>query len=277
MTGAHHPDAPQIIATLAAAFPPSVKLTNDDGLLPIHIAAMSGSARCLRTILGFGLSTIFARENIEDMIPLDFAVDGLISALAEEEEDLLQIDQFQQCISILLMSAFYKQPVLSPEREEHLPFLPIHGVAAAQPCSRSWKQIMSMFDEQYGDAVDSSGKTPLHTLLSSISSHEDLVVQAIDDLCDAHPTCITHVDSNGFIPLHTALSNNMPLKVIVHLIERNGSSVSIAVSENCSNALLANMLPFHLAAASGANEDCIYHLLRSAPDLLGNFEPSRVY
>ena len=108
-----------------------------------------------------------------------------------------------------------------------------------------------MFDEQYGDAVDSSsGKTPLHTLLSSISSHEDLVVQAIDDLCDAHPTCITHVDSNGFIPLHTALSNNMPLKVIVHLIERNGSSVSIAVSENCSNVSLAKMLPFHLAAAS---------------------------
>ena len=268
MTGAHHPDAPQIIATLASAFPPSVKLTNDDGLLPIHIAAMSGSARGLRTILGFGLSTIFARENTEAMIPLDFAVDGLISALVEEEEDLLQIDQFQQCIDILLMSAFYKQPVLSHEREEHLPFLPIHGVAAAQPCSRSWKQIMSMFGEQYGGAVDLSGKTPLHTLLSFELYQEDVVVEAISNLCDAHPTCITHVDNSGFIPLHTALSNKIPLHVIAHLIERNGSSVSIRVSENCPNVSLAKMLPFQMAAASGASEDCIYLLLRSAPDLI---------
>ena len=268
ITGAHHQDAPQIIATLASAFPNSIKLTNDEGLLPIHLAAMSGSSHGIRTILGFGLSTVFARENTEEMLALDFAIDGLLSTLDEDDTDQIQAGLFRQCISILLMSALYKQPVLSPIGNEHLPFLPIHGAAAAQPCRRSWLHLISAFGQDYGSALDRDGKTPLHTLVSSTLFQDDLVTQAISYFSEMHPTCLTCYDHNGFIPLHMALIHKMPLSVIQSLVKCPGSSVSTHVRENCSEQSYQGLFPFQLAAAIGADEDCIYLLLRSSPDLV---------
>jgi hypothetical protein len=225
---------------------------------------MFGQPSGLRTILGFGLSTIFARENTEDMLALDFAIDGLLSVSDEDNAH----PNFNECINILLMSAFYNQPVLLPERDESLPFLPIHGAAAAQPCGRSWMQLISMFGEQYGGALDASGKTPLHTLLSSTMFQDDLVMHAISCISDMHPTCLTHCDNSGFTPLHTALCNSMPFDVVQHLVQCNGSSVSIPVKEDCPDLVFREMFPFQLAASSGADEDCIYLLLRSSPDLI---------
>jgi hypothetical protein len=229
---------------------------------------MSGSTHGLRTILGFGLSSIFARENTEEMLALDFAVDGLLGVMEEEEEDLLQLDHFQQCVRILLMSALYNQPVLNPVRDENFQFLPLHGAAVAQPCRRSWTHLISTYGHDYGGITDASGKTPLHTLLSSILFQDDLVTQAVLSISDMHPTCLTHFDDNGFIPLHTALANRMPLSVIQSLVQCNGSSISIPVSNDCPDISLRRMFPFQLAASSGSEEDVIYLLLRSAPDLI---------
>lgn len=236
----------------------------------MHLAAMSGTAHGIRTLLGFGLSTIFARESTEDMLPLDFAIDGLLGTIEEEEDmrDNALLDLFQQCMKILLSSAFYNQPVLHPERDEKFPFLPIHGAAAAQPCRRSWIYLMSTFGAQYGGEIDASGRTPLHTLMSSTLFQDDLVTQATKSIGGMHPTCLTHFDNSGFIPLHNALMNKMPFSVIQCLVQCNGSSVSIPVSDNCPEIPLREMLPFQLAASSEADENVIYLLLRSAPDLI---------
>lgn len=268
--GAHMPDAPQIVATLAAAFPSSIKLTNDEGLLPIHLAAMSGAVHGIRTILGFGVSTIFVRENTEEMLALDFAIDGLVGVMDDEEEerDDTQVDLYQQCIRILLNSALYNQPVLNPAVNENCPFLPIHAAAAIQPCRRSWIHLMSTFGPQYAGEIDASGKTPLHTLMSSTMFQDDLVTQATLSISDMQPTCLTHFDNNGFIPLHAALVNKMPFSVIQCLVQCSAISISIPVRDDCSDISMREMLPFQLAASSGADEDVIYLLLRSAPDLM---------
>lgn len=237
--------------------------------MPIHLAAMSGSSCGIRTILGFGLSTIFARENTEEMLPLDFAVDGFMSVVDDgNEEHYYQQGSFRQCINILLMSAFYKRPVLSPEDSHHTPFLPIHGTAAAQPCKRSWTQLMSMYGEEYGGVLDPNGQTALHTLMSSTLFQEDLVADAVSSMNSMHPSCITHFDLTGFIPLHAALMNQMPYHVVQHLVRCNGSSVSIPVSKDCARASFRGLFPFQLASACGCDVDVIHFLLRSAPDLI---------
>ncbi|KAL3779445.1 hypothetical protein HJC23_012722 [Cyclotella cryptica] len=271
--GSDHQDAPQIISTLINTFPSSIKLTNDEGLLPIHLAAMSGSSCGIRIILGFGLSTIFARENTEETLPLDFAVDGLMSALRNKTQELYwQTDSYRKCTTILLMSAFYKQPILFPEDSLDTPFLPIHGTATAQPCKRSWTQLMSLYGEEYGGALDQNRKTALHILMSSALFQEDLVADAVSSIHSMHPHCITHLDNTGFIPLHAALINKMPYNVVQRLVECNGSSVSASVSEDCANDSFRAMFPFQLAASCGCDLDVINFLLRSAPDLITHHE-----
>lgn len=241
-----------------------MKLTTDEGLLPMHLAAISGTSAGIRTLLGFGLSTIFARENTEAMLPLDFAVDGFMGVMNDDDDNMLQ-NEFRQCIDILLMSALYDRPILG-EGDDDTPFLPIHGTASAQPCERAWKQLMVMYGEEYGGAIDPNGKTALHTLMSSMLFQEDLVADAISSINSAHPFCLSHVDNSGFAPLHTALVNKMPYIVVEKLVECNGASVSVPVSEDVINVSLQGMLPFQLAASSGCEVDVIYFLLRSAPD-----------
>merc|ERR1719296_378913 len=81
--------------------------------------------------------------------------------------------EFRQCIDIFLMSALYGRPVFTPGRSEQrgMTFLPIHGAAAAQPCSTSWNMIISMYGREYASNVDVHGRTALHVLVTSTQSH----------------------------------------------------------------------------------------------------------
>lgn len=200
-SAAHHADAPQITAVLINAFPSAIKITNDEGLLPLHLAAMSGFSGGIRTIFAYGFSTIYARENTEDMLPLDFAVDGYFGL--SENDDSSETDddaqtnvviennghvqltnqhvsqtvmsvtsassgpatekhrEFCNCIDTLLTSALYDRPVLTSLRNARM-FLPIHGAAASQPCRRNWKRIYKMYGARHAGDVDVRGQTALH-------------------------------------------------------------------------------------------------------------------
>lgn len=284
-SAAHLSDAPQIAAALINAFPSAIKITNDEGLLPLHLAAMSGFSAGIRTIFAYGFSTIYARENTEEMLPLDFAIDGYKTSSEEANEtvqDRRIMDpneqgndavltekemEFRQCIDTFLMSALYDRPVFTPARSDQrgMTFLPIHGAAASQPCSQSWKQIVSMYGKVYASDVDVRGRTALHVLVTSKLYRLEVVIEMIMDIDELDPTSATTFDDSGLIPLHASLIYLAPYHVVERLLVCNWSAISIEVDEDCDNAEFRGMLPFQLAAACGCSFDIVNLLLRAHP------------
>lgn len=246
---------------------------------------MSGFSAGIRTIFAYGFSTIYARENTEQMLPLDFAIDGYITAAEEADQtlsrkrspteqssndaDLSDSEmEFRHCIDIFLMSALYDRPVFTPAARNDLrgmTFLPIHGAAASQPCSQSWKQIVSMYGADYASDVDVRGRTALHVLVTSAPWYLEVVTEMIQSINELDPTSATTFDDSGLLPLHAALINHAPYHVVKHLLLCSWSTVSIEVDEDCDSIELRGMLPFQLAAASGCGIDVIDLLLRAHP------------
>mmetsp|Transcript_8032 Transcript_8032/g.18155 ORF Transcript_8032/g.18155 Transcript_8032/m.18155 type:complete len:268 (+) Transcript_8032:241-1044(+) len=255
---------------------------------------MSGFSAGIRTIFAYGFSTVYARENTEEMLPLDFAIEGYKIAVedakearrnmvmlnddtAEEQEEASgSIDaatpeptekemEFRQCIDIFLMSALYDRPVFTPAS---MTFLPIHGAAAAQPCSSSWNQIKSMYGWDYASDVDVRGRTALHVLVTSTDRplfHLNVVTEMILDINELDPTSATAFDDSGLIPLHAALTHSAPYHAIEHLLICNWSTISMEVDEDCDNVEFRGMLPFQLAAACDCSIDIVNLLLRAHP------------
>jgi len=284
-SAAHLPDAPQIVASLINAFPSAIKITSDEGLLPLHLAAISGFSAGIRTIFAYGFSTIYARENTEEMLPVDFAIDGYMSA-AEEAYETLPRDrrpnkqasndtelteremEFRHCIDIFLMSALYDRPVFTPavrNDQRDMSFLPIHGAAASQPCGQSWKQIISMYGMDYASGVDVRGRTALHVLVTSKPWHLEVVTEMIWNINELNPTCATTFDDSGLLPLHTALASHATYHVVENLLLCNRGTVCMEVDDDCDNVKLRGMLPFQLAAACGCDVEVVDLLLRAHP------------
>lgn len=281
-SAAHLPDAPQITAALINAFPAAIKITNDEGLLPLHLAAMSGFSAGIRTIFAYSFTTVYARENTEEMLPLDFSVDGYTTAREErmdtaEESSDDEISEkssstsekeleFSQCIDIFLMSALYDRPVFAQARRDRPGiFLPIHGAAAAQPSLQSWKTIVSMYGKDYDNEVDVRGRTALHVIASSKLYYLETVTAMIQDILQLDPSSATSYDDSGLIPLHTALIHLQKYPVIEHLLESNLSTITMVVDEDCDFVQYRGMLPFQLAAACGCGLDVVNLLLRAHP------------
>ena len=270
---------------LINVLPSAIRITNDEGLLPLHLAAMSGFSAGIRTIFAYGFRTIYARENTEEMLPLDFAIEGYNSA-AEEANGTLQCDrrpneqgsdnraltdkekEFRHCIDIFLMSALYDRPVFTHaarNEQRGMTFLPIHGAAASHPCSQSWKRILSMYGREYASDVDVRGRTALHVLVTSTPWYLEVVMEMIQNINDLEPTSTTTFDDSGLLPLHAALTNHAPYHVVEQLLLCNWSTISMEVDEDCDNLELRGMLPFQLAAACGCGVDVLDLLLRAHP------------
>lgn len=280
-SAAHLPDAPQIAAVLINAFPSAIKITNDEGLLPLHLTAMSGFSAGIRTLFAYGFRTIYARENTEEMLPIDFAVDGYKNSSEEAKEsrrdsyvegnDVALTEkeaEFRRCIDIFLMSALYDRPVYTTATSnDHrgMPFLPLHGAVASQLCSQSWKQLVSMYGSDYASEVDIFGRTALHVLVTSELYRLDVVAEMISDIDKLDPTSATTYDDSGVIPLHAALIFLVPYDIIEHLLGCNWGSICMEVDEDCDNVEFRGMLPFQLAAACGCSIDVVNLLVRSHP------------
>ncbi len=241
----------------------------------MHLAAMSGFSAGIRTIFAYGFSTIYFREVTEDMLPLDFAVDGYISTIedvnyANGDAALTQKEmEFRSCIDTLLMSAVYDRPVFThaESQQRGMSFLPIHGAAAAQPCSVSWKQVVSMYGRDYGGNIDVRGRTAMHVLVSANWKERvpPNVAEMIADTNDLDGTSVTTYDDSGLIPLHAALVHLAPYHVIECLLKCNLGTISMEVDEDCDAVQYRGMLPFQLAAACGCGVDVANLLLRSYP------------
>ncbi|KAL9184192.1 hypothetical protein ACHAXT_002278 [Thalassiosira profunda] len=277
-TAAHLPDAPQITAALINTFPSAVKITNDEGLLPLHLAAMSGFGAGIRTIFAYAFSTIYARENTEEMLPLDFAIDGYRTAVEEAQNGegrgrytpdfsvANDAASYRNCIVILLMSALYDRPVFTQMSDEQRGiFLPLHGAAAAQLCKQSWKEIVSMYGSNHASDVDVRGRTALHVLVSTTPYRLDLATEMIVDMNRLDAASATTLDGNGLIPLHAALTHRQPYAVVECLVRCNLSTIATEVGRDCGIVAYRRMLPFQLAAACDCGLDVVNLLLRAHP------------
>ena len=298
--GAHHKDITQIITTVLIAFPRAIKITTDEGILPVHLAAMNGCHAGLRTIFAYDFSTMFIRENTELMLPLDFAVDGYRGEIEKEElsdtnqsetntynndlsDQLLSVARQQNpdetkltisgfdfliCIEMLLMSSYYNQLCTSPREGGHdsLSFLPLHSVIMACPLFRTWRTLLSVYGDHHCLDVDSLGQTAVHCLCSISSQYIDEAdhVHMIQDMHKLSPSAASKYDYQGFVPLHLALMSKQSSEVVKAVLSCNLSAVGLEV-KSYSKSWCCNFFPFQIASVVDMELDTIYSLLRNNP------------
>lgn len=282
-----HPDTPQTIQALLHAFKKSVFVTNDERLLPIHLAATSGFVVGIRTLLASEFSSVYRKEELEDMLPLDLAVVQLQEYLNEEEqedgedndmedEEFLDSNNSESdknaiinCIEILLSSMTYNRLISEPRsisyKEDGKPFLPLHSAVDAKPQQQTFDTLYELYKEEHSQDVDLLGRNIAHRLCSREIEHLENDIAIANKLPES--LFIAH-DDFGFIPLHLALQNrNVPLQFIEAISERHTSSLSKEVLP-VTNNFLASFLPVHVAAASSCSIDVLMYVTTSYPSSL---------
>ena len=278
-TGAEQMDTPQIMTALLHAFPEAVFVTNDEGLLPVHLAALSGFVIGLRTLLSSEFSTIYSRDKLEGLLPLDIAVQKLAEIRSEdpsdsddddlEDDDTADIEKdpkkakYISCIEVLLSSMLYDRLVLSPRDK---PFLPLHSVIGARPQLETWNTLFEVYGDEHRVDVDHLGRNIAHKICSRPIENIDT------DLAILHSVerdLFYQCDNYGFIPLHLAVQNkDAPMQFITEIANRQRSSLSRAVSAVVGGVpnMFANFSPVLIAAASECDLNIIFFLMKSHPD-----------
>ena len=290
-TAADKPDAPQISVVLLEAFPDAVNATTDEGLLPIHLAAMSGFSSGLRTLFAYNFKTIECRECTELMLPIDFAVDGYNSEEVQESNvlssnrELLSVahlpsvsrenaedkkSNFISCIEILLSSAFYGRPILNPrnpERNEY-PFLPLHGAVTARPLLPTWKTLLSIYSKDHISDEDKLGRTIAHALCVGKSFDEAVEIEMAKDMHRHDSDLFSLLDNYGFLPLHLCLLNeNTTFDFIRTLMEFNRGSVDVEINGSFESQY-TGFTAYQVAAASNCDLSIIFFLMTRNPTLV---------
>jgi len=286
-TGARHPDAPQITTILLQAFEDSVNVTTDEGLLPTHLAAMSGFTAGLRTLLSTKIDTIKMRESTENMLPLDFAVEGYKNESDDKESSGADDDETQSMkltdekkgsnidtnisfissIELILSSTLYNRVVPRPrEAANDFTFLPLHSAVISRPTLDSWKTIMSIYSDSHLSDVDPRHRNPTH-LICSYLGNNDSTDPEIDlfMLRSMHKDSFLTPDEFGFLPLHYALVNKgISFNLINEIVKKQPRVVGKVINDT-STHVYANFLPVHVAAAENCDLNIIYSLMKEFP------------
>jgi len=267
--GARHPDTPQIVTALQHAFKDAVFVTNDEGLLPIHLAASSGFEVGLRTLLSAEFSTIFVRDKLEQMLPVDVAVHELAEIEGEEAAELDEAQDVSSdrnriisCVEILLSSMFYNRLVAYPREfgSGDKPFLPLHS--AVDACHQTWKTLFSLYGEEHGLDVDPLGRNVAHRICSRPIENVNTDLSILGNLDNS---LFIQSDDYGFIPLHLSLQNkNAPFQFVMAVAGRHKSSLSLEVQPVRGN-IYAHFLPVQIASAAGCDLNIILFIMKSHP------------
>jgi hypothetical protein len=274
-------DTPQIMTALIHAFKNAVFVTNDEGLLPIHLAASSAFEIGIRTLLSSEFRTIYLRDKLEDMLPLDIAVQKLAEIISEEpsneesdESDDATADiernpikaNYIACIEILLSSMLYDRLIVQPRGNSEKPFLPLHSVIGAQPLIETWNTIFEVYGEEHHEDIDPIGcRNIAHKICSRPIKDIDNDLSILNSL---ETTLFLNDDKYGFIPLHLALQNrDAPFQFIRNLGFKDRISLSQPVKPILGN-IYANFSPVQIAAASDCDLGIIYFLMRSHPHVI---------
>lgn len=280
--GAKFPDSPQIITMIQHRFVDGVFVTSDEGLLPIHLACSAGFTAGLRTLLSSEFSTISSRDKLENMLPLDIAVqeleqlaiespmlpDSLEHSSAQGISTMNENDDLRQrivaCVEILLSSMYYNRLISSPRENQNseYPFLPLHSAIRAYPLHKTMKVLFSLYKEEFSSSLDPLGRNIAH----AICSREIADIHADIDIASQIPAeNFLQIDNYGFIPLHLSLQNpNASFEFVKTVASRNKSSLSREVVSLRDNKY-SHFVPFQIATAAKCDLNIIYFLIRSHP------------
>jgi len=275
--GAHHPDTPQIITILLNGFKSAVFVVTDEGFLPIHFAASSGFSAALRTLLSAEFRTIFIRDKLENLLPLDISVHELSETTEEAYEQASQDgelnkrrDQIVSCIEILLSSMLYNRLISSPRDigNGDYPFLPLHGAIHACPLLKTWRALFPFYREEHSLDIDELGRNIAHKICSREIHNTQTDVSILQDL---GLDLFLQRDHFGFIPLHLSLQNrNVPIEFVKAVAECNKSSLCQDVRPIHTNKY-SRFLPLLIASNSQCDLDILFFLLKSHPTLVQPF------
>ncbi len=269
--GAQYPDAPQIIALLQHRFGNAVFVSNDEGLLPIHLASSSGFTAGLRTLLSSEFPTILCRDKLENMTPLDIAVNELEETMGEnlghgqqDESRNNRTEEFISCVETILSSMLYNRLISNPRDNDAIdhPFLPLHSAIKSYPLQQTWSILFTLYSDDHGSDVDSFERNIAHAVCSR--EIEDIITDTaiVDDISEE---LFLQIDKYGFIPLHLSVQNpNAHFDFVKAVVGRQKSSLPCEVQPLLGN-MFAHFVPFQIAAAASCDLNIIYFLIRSHP------------
>jgi len=223
-----------VLRLLLATSPDSAKAADNDGRIPLHLAASSKACKlAVQDLLQYH-GDGSARRTKAGKLPLHYALENRLSTEAIQ----VIIDAYPAGMG---ESAMLKN-ALHCACEGRAAFETIQRLIDAYPQGLSEKSIESML--------------PLHLACANKQPLETIAL-----LLARLPESVYDRDKNSRMPLHHALETNAPDDVILHLLETAPDSaratgyfphlpLHVAVEKNHSSLVLLCLLRHHIAAAA---------------------------
>jgi ankyrin repeat protein len=232
------------------AYPESLQIRSDDGMLPIHDACSGkrdDTADTIQYMLELDPELINADDG-DGWLPIHFAAQ----------------DGSTKSIEMLVK---YDPDAASKETNDGNQQLPLH---LACNYNTNLSSIQVLYDA-YPEAVFTTtehGETPLENarLNSKQSAVDFLQTQLVYARQAQDMTAMTTVDENGWLPLHHALKDNASLGSIKLLVRGNPAAVQVADQNGAC--------PLHIACEFSSVK-VVKYLVELAGDTLNNVDANK--
>jgi ankyrin repeat protein len=233
-------DRPQSIdkiRSVVKARPETLKATNTQGSLPLHVACGHQASLEVVQYLAEQWPEGLTTKNVTGDIPLHFACSleaplAVVEYLVEKSPDSVEGANVNGCLPLHVACANRAPLAVIQSLVDQWPetvkasntqgSLPLH-IACGHKASL---EVIQYLVEQWPEALEMknvNGHLPLHFALSLEES-----LEVVKYLVRKSPESVKGENVNGCLPLHVACANTVPLKVVQCLVEKWPEAVKIA-------------------------------------------------
>jgi len=159
-----------------------------------------------------------------------------------KNDDITEIElierksQYEECIEVLLMSAFYCMPIFLPRDTNHADnadapfFLPLHAALFNRLRKESWMHLITMFGKMHAHDIDQDGQTLLHAIadcgsnkerqLEELEVYSDVeIIAMIKQIHVWNPKAHEQRDHLGRLPLHLSILIGVSAPVVQEILQ----------------------------------------------------------
>jgi len=258
----------QVIKLLIETCTKSVSIRDKYGRTPLHCACcgQNTSFQIFNQLLETNPSFCCSSDS-SGRTPLSLILDDYADAIEEQfksnkvsQEQLKQLDQLWQCVTLFLKTAHYGSVGNIPDEDK---FLLIHTCVNVSSCpQRFFFLAVNLCPEQLIE-IDPDGNLPLHVAASRPDFNSQSCCAVIEILLQKYPFAACVRSSNGSLPLQLAVKSctNWLGDSFVKILEAHPEAIAtLDIDFKYFPQILA-------LAGSFCNLEVMFLILQSRPDL----------
>ena len=237
------------IKVILEAYPEAVEVLDEDGSLPIHIAAWGGNFPDSQPVIG-----LLLKQNPSHLSVSDGDNETILSLMAKYGRTSEEAVRF-----ILLKDdqAVYRF------RDDIYGNTAVHDavIASIQQNNTVYKPFVEYHKELLKKA-NRLGRLPIHEALQRCCSPTEIVL----DLISGFPLGASMRDGQGYLPLHHACNAGViDVRIVQSLLDKSPASVKVQMT---ASNLDTGPLPLHLALSHGETSGASYATMNAVIDML---------